>query len=163
MFASTGSSRRGFLLRHRDRPSSGLRFEVLDLYDLPGRPLTRFDITLFNGIFYHLPDPIRGLRIAADLTDQLLVVTTATKEGEDDGRLMVEQESAEFLMSGVYGLNWRPNGEEVMRKILAWCGFPEVRVHNHVTNIPGVPSGTGRLQLVAARTKAVLERYDLPS
>jgi SAM-dependent methyltransferase len=149
-----------FLLRQRDRGATGLRFEVLDLYDLPERRLQPHDITLFNGIFYHLPDPVRGLRIAADLTAELLVVTTSTKEGENDGRLMVEQERSDLLMSGVYELNWRPTGEDVMRKILAWCGFPEVRVHNHVTNIPGQPQTTGRIQLIAARRPETLERYD---
>lgn len=148
-----------FLLQNRSRPASGLRFEVLDLYDLPRRGLSKFDITLFNGIFYHLPDPIRGLRIAADLTRELLVVTTATKEGEEDGRLAVEQESAEYLVSGVYGLNWRPTGESVLRKILAWAGFPEVRIHNHVTGIPG-RADAGRIQLIAARTSEVLKHYD---
>jgi tRNA (mo5U34)-methyltransferase len=149
-----------FLLEHRDPPSAGLRFEMLDLYDLPRRGLARHDVTLFNGIFYHLPDPVRGLRIAADLTDELLVVTTSTREGETDGRLVIEEESAEFLMSGVYGLNWQPTGEGVMRKILAWCGFPEVRVVNHVTNIPGLPASTGRIQLLAARRAETLARYE---
>jgi SAM-dependent methyltransferase len=150
-----------FLLRNRERPSTGLRFEVLDLYDLPGRGLGRFDVTLFNGIFYHLPDPIRGLRIAADLTSELLIVTTATREGEPDNRLALELESTDQLMSGVYGLKWRPTGEEVMRKILAWAGFPEVRVVNHVTNVPG-HGDAGRIQLIAGRTAGVLAHYDAP-
>jgi SAM-dependent methyltransferase len=148
-----------FLMENRDRPATGLGFEVLDLYDLPQRGLSNFDITLFNGIFYHLPDPVRGLRIAADLTRELLIVTTATKEGDEDGKLVVQQESTDFLMSGVYGLNWRPTGPTVMAKILAWAGFPEVRVHNHVTDVPG-HGDAGRIQLIAARTANVLAHYD---
>lgn len=150
-----------FLLQHRDQPGAGLRFEVLDLYDLPRRRLRPYDITLFQGIFYHLPDPVRGLRLAADLTRELMVVTTATKEGEEDGRLMVEQESTEYFLSGVYGLNWRPTGEGVLRKILAWAGFPEVRIHNHVSNTEGAGRPDwGRIQLIAARSKDTLRHYD---
>ena len=42
-----------FLAAHRTA-SDGIRFEVCDLYDLPAGP--RFNVTFFNGIFYHLPD-----------------------------------------------------------------------------------------------------------
>ena len=35
-----------------------IQFRVNDLYDIPSQNLTPFDITMFKGIFYHLPDPI---------------------------------------------------------------------------------------------------------
>jgi hypothetical protein len=35
---------------------------VLDLYDLPTLGLEPFDITIFAGIFYHLPDPFLARR-----------------------------------------------------------------------------------------------------
>ena len=50
--------------------SEDIDFEVPRLYDLPERELEPFDITLFNGIFYHLPEPVGGLRIAADLPER---------------------------------------------------------------------------------------------
>ena len=68
-----------FLREHR-ADADGLEFEVLDLYDLPKRALEPFDITVFKGIFYHLPEPIGGLRIAADLTRELLFLDTATRQ-----------------------------------------------------------------------------------
>src|SRR6266496_814151 len=65
-------------------PSKNIEFATLDLASLPDRRLGTFDVTLFNGIFYHLPDPIAGLRIAADHTRELLVVNTATLPGAGD-------------------------------------------------------------------------------
>ena len=49
-----------FLAAHRAQPSDGIRFEVCDLYDLPALDPGRFDVTFFNGIFYHLPEPDHG-------------------------------------------------------------------------------------------------------
>jgi SAM-dependent methyltransferase len=150
-----------FLQAHRVQPSDGLRFEVRDLYELPSLGWQQFDITLFNGIFYHLPDPVQGLRIAADLTRELLMVNTATWNGQPDGMLKLAEESAEFLMSGVYGLNWFPTGPEVMTKILHWLGFPEVRLRFHRTDaVPNQRPELGRLELLAARSKAAFEQYD---
>src|SRR6185437_15533884 len=65
-----------FLLEHRTGPRDDVRFEARDLYDLPKIHLEPFDVTLFKGIFYHLPDPITGLKIAADLTKELMIVGT---------------------------------------------------------------------------------------
>src|SRR5205807_1767752 len=56
-----------FLAANRTLPKEDMRFEVLDLYDLPERGHEPFDVVLFNGIFYHLPDPIAGLKVAADM------------------------------------------------------------------------------------------------
>src|SRR6266540_1619249 len=44
-----------FLAAHRAEPSDGIRFETMDLYDLPDAELAPFDITIFNGLLYHLP------------------------------------------------------------------------------------------------------------
>ena len=57
----------------------------MDLYDLPERGLEPFDLTIFKGIFYHLPDPVRGLKIAADLTKEALILDTNARAGMPDG------------------------------------------------------------------------------
>jgi tRNA (mo5U34)-methyltransferase len=145
-----------FLVDHRTGPSEGIRFEVCDLYDLPKLGLKPADITIFSGLFYHLPDPITGLKIAADLTSELIIVNTATREGLPDGLLAAEEESREYLMEGVYGLMWRPTGPEVLDKILRWAGFAET----HVTwwNKETIRPGWGRLEIVAARTPGLVDR-----
>src|SRR5579863_4879701 len=76
-----------FLVANRTLPSDRMRFEVCDLYAVEALDLQPFDVTIFHGIFYHLPDPIRGLKIVADLTRELLFLNTATREGLSDGML----------------------------------------------------------------------------
>jgi SAM-dependent methyltransferase len=151
-----------FLREHRAKPSGGIRFEVRDLYELPELGLERFDITFFNGIFYHLPDPITGLRIAADLTGELLIVNTVTHNGYPDGMLVAGRESETQLMSGVYGLNWFPTGPEVLSRVLNWMGFPETRCHRWRRTSPDQGSELGRMEVLAGRSAEVFQAYDRP-
>ena len=147
-----------FLTRNRVAPSDGLRFEVRDLYDLPSLGLEPFDVTLFNGVFYHLPDPLQGLRIAADHAREVLIVNTSTRTGLPDGMLAVSQESLTRAVSGVYGLNWFPTGPQVVANMLRWVGFPEVRC-NWWRPVEGNPRH-GRMELVAAREPETLRAFD---
>jgi SAM-dependent methyltransferase len=147
-----------FLAEHRTGPSDNVELEVLDLYDLPQRGVGPFDVTLFKGIFYHLPDPVTGLKAAADLTGELLIVDTSTRPDMPEGTLTVGRESREGMMSGVYGLNWRPSGPSVMAHILRWMGFPDTRLaYNHEQTRRG---GFGRMRLVAARRHGLLDAFD---
>ena len=57
-----------FLAEHRRCPTADMRFEVCDLYDLPALQPGRFGVTLFLGIFYHLPDPITALKVCGSPT-----------------------------------------------------------------------------------------------
>jgi hypothetical protein len=145
-----------FLAEHRRWSSEGLRFEVLDLYDLPKLGLEPFDITLFKGIFYHLPDPIRGMKIVGDLTRELIILDTAVRTDLPDGMLAVATESPDMMMSGVYGLNWFPTGRHVLLRILRWLGFPEARVVSWRRE-PGREQ-FGRVQIVAARDAGLLKQ-----
>jgi SAM-dependent methyltransferase len=148
-----------FLAENRRRPSDDMRFEVCDLYDLPGLELGRFDITFFFGIFYHLPDPVSGLKIAADMTDELLILNGATKAGFTDGLLVAEKESPTRLMSGTYGLCWFPTGPAVLERILNWLGFPEVRcsVWRHA---PRQRADLDRIEVIAARRPGFFADWD---
>jgi tRNA (mo5U34)-methyltransferase len=148
-----------FLAEHRDRPSDDTHFEVVDLYDLPALGPGRFDLTLFLGIFYHLPDPVTGLKIAADLTDEVLILNTATRAEHPDGLLVPEQESAARLMSGTYGLAWLPTGPRVLMRILNWLGFPEMRcsIWRHA---PRQRPDLDRVEVIAARTPGFFTDFD---
>jgi SAM-dependent methyltransferase len=140
-----------FLLANRTEASDGIRFEVGDLYD----------ITIFKGIFYHLPDPISGLRVAADLTRELILVNTATRNGIPDGMLVLSEEHTEAVMSGVYGLNWLPTGPNVVIRILRWMGFAEARcVWWQQDTSPSQPPEMGRMEVIAARTPGFFEKFD---
>jgi SAM-dependent methyltransferase len=69
-----------FLRRHRLGPGD-VELAVSDLYDVPKLGLEPFDVTIFKGILYHLPDPVTGLKIAADLTREVMIVNTALGSG----------------------------------------------------------------------------------
>lgn len=62
------------------RRALGLDIEALevDAMDLDPERLGTFDVVLFLGVFYHLEDPILGLRRAASMAGELLIVETAT-------------------------------------------------------------------------------------
>jgi hypothetical protein len=148
-----------FLAEHRIEPSDGITFEVCDLYDLPRAAPGRFDVTWFNGIFYHLPDPVSGLKLAADLTDELLILNTATKAGQPDGALVVGRENPDRLLSGMDDLNWFPTGPVVLTRILNWLGFPEVRCSVWRTP-PNQKAGLDRIEMLAAREEGYLADFD---
>ncbi len=118
-----------FVKNHRIvAPTDRIRFQVSDLYDLPKLQLEPFDVVNFKGIFYHLPDPITGLRLAADMTKEVLFFNTSTTWGEQDGYMKVGWESTENVMSGVHGLKWYPTGPNVLAQILRWMGFVEMKL-----------------------------------
>ena len=141
-----------FLREHR-AGADGIDFDVMDLYDLPQRGLEPFDFTLFNGIFYHLPEPVGGLRVAADLTRELLMVDTATRSGREDGALVAGFESRDELMSGVHGLMWRPTGPLALERILTFLGFEDTHLLKWRKEIS---PGWGRLTMLAARSPGLL-------
>jgi hypothetical protein len=138
---------------------SGRRASWRSVYDLPGLEPGRFDVTFFLGIFYHLPDPISALRLAADLTDELLILNTATQSEHPDGALVATRESSTRPMSGAYGLCWLPTGPEVLTRILNWLGFPEVRCS--VWRTPPKQRGhLDRIEMLAARSEGFFDAYD---
>ena len=135
-----------------------MTFEVRDLYDVPALGLPQFDIVLFQGIFYHLPDPVAGLRIAADLTRELLVLNTASCNAHPDGVLVAYEESTKRLVSGVHGLAWMPTGPKVVASILRWLGFAEIRCFYWLTDtVPAQPDNLGRIVMVASRSPELLQ------
>jgi hypothetical protein len=114
-----------------------------------------FDVTLFRGIFYHLPDPIAGLRIAADLTREVIIVNTASAPSEVKG-LVLSRESDTEVMSGVDGLAWLPTGPDVVSEALAWCGFPHSRVRFDFR-----ARNANRFEVIAARDPSAFDHYDV--
>ena len=132
-----------------------IRFERCDLLEadkLLGEE--RFDICLFKGIFYHLPDPINSLALVANRTNEVLIFDTAATIGEKDGFLKLYTEGTENPMSGVHELAWLPTGPEVAIGILNWLGFPATRLIFWKQPVGQV---FGRLRIVAARNHELLQ------
>ncbi|NQU40616.1 MAG: DUF1698 domain-containing protein [Lentisphaerae bacterium] len=157
-----------FLRRYREADSSGMEFVKSDLYDIPKLGLAPFDITWFSGILYHLPDPVTGLKIAADLTKELIYVNTALMTPLDGDAatdcLYLSREGTEHIMTGVHGLNWFPSGPSVLIKLLKWLGFPAVRTVMWKKRVSKearpehLRTTIGRMALVAARDPKLLGR-----
>jgi tRNA (mo5U34)-methyltransferase len=152
-----------FLLENRTVGSHDkMKFEVRDVYELPKLGLKPFDIVMFQGIFYHLPDPVTALKGAADLAKEMILLDTAVRTDLPDGQLMIAEEGRQQVMTGVYGLNWFPTGPMVLKRILAWMGFPESRVVSwrakKTTRLGR--SGFGRIRLLAARDEQMLAHID---
>lgn len=147
-------------LKEARRESGEISFETADLYDVGKLGLEPFDITLFKGLFYHLPDPVTGLRIAADLTNELLVLNTATRIDLPDGLLAVAREGTTQLMSGVYGLNWFPTGPVVLKRMLMWMGFKEIRLVWWKKEATQQAQGLGRIEVIAAKKEGLLEAFE---
>ncbi len=143
-----------FLAEHL--PPADIDLAVCELADLPGLDLEPFDVTLFSGLLYHLPEPVAGLKIAADLTRELIVVNSSVLARPEKG-LVLSEESDSHVLSGITGLAWLPTGAEVVQDILAWCGFPHSRVD---LDWRYGPAGWRRIQLVAARDAGALAHYD---
>lgn len=141
-----------FLNAHR--PGHDIEFAQCALADLPNLNLGKYDITLFQGIFYHLPDPVAGLRLAADHTAELLILNTAATWNRNEG-LILSIESDHDVMSGVNRLAWLPTSPRVLQEILSWCGFPESRIQ-----LDERLGAQRRIQILAARDKAVFASYD---
>ena len=108
----------------------------------------------FSGIFYHLPDPITGLKIAADLTEDIFFINTAgVNRPENPTGMSMSRESTTRVMSGVYEMSWFPNGPECIQALLIWLGFKEVKLIRLVNN----PNNRIRISIVAAREEGRLE------
>lgn len=136
-------------------PGENIEFAVRDLMTLPELSLEPFDITIFSGILYHLPDPMAGLRIAADLTRELIIVNTDILPSRIDG-LVLNAESTVEVMSGVHGLAWLPTGERPLRAMLASCGFPHARLIFELSTT----YGRRRMGIMAARDAATFRHWD---
>jgi tRNA (mo5U34)-methyltransferase len=132
-------------------------FHEIDLMDLPDKKLEPFDFTYFKGIFYHLPDPVTGLKIATELTTDVILVNTAglRVEGEPRG-MTLALEGTEPPMSGVHRLSWMPNSPEVVVEILKWLGFEDFKLTHNVNT----EDQRLRFEVIAGRTPGRLEHLD---
>ncbi|WP_299300837.1 bifunctional 2-polyprenyl-6-hydroxyphenol methylase/3-demethylubiquinol 3-O-methyltransferase UbiG [uncultured Litoreibacter sp.] len=150
-----------FVMQNREAPTDNMKFRQADLLDLSNLN-EDFDVTWFSGLFYHLPDPVTGLKNAADRTKELIFVNTAAIPVEPDvdevPALHMKFEGTDELMSGIYRLSWSPSGPKVIEGILNWMGFVETRlIFWHKTVQLGDRRASGRLCIVGAREKGRLD------
>ena len=128
-----------------------LKFNTLNLYDLPTENNFPFDIVLFKNLFFHLEDPVGGLRIAADLSRDVLVFSSAVIWGQPDGSLRMAKCDEPKLHGGVSNLNWYPTGPGVCAEIIRNLGFEEL-VLTKCRQVAARPD-YGRIEIIASRRK----------
>ncbi len=148
-----------FLATHRAEPSDGLRFAVCELGALPQLTGETFDLSVFKGIFYHLPDPIHALGLVAERTREMMIVNTSVRMGLPDGMLVAARESVVDPMSGVHGLSWFPTGPRVLAEMLESHGFAAWRCTLFATR-DEVVDDLGRVELLAARSDHAFAAFD---
>lgn len=139
---------------------SGMEFRVGHLDGLGGGET--FDITLFKGVFYHLPDPIGALVKLCGATSEMIVVDSASRSDIPENALVTFRESTTHVMSGADGLAWLPGGPKAVTDILEHCGFGNHRtVYWHRSTEHGPPD-RGRFRVVAARSASYFDHVAPP-
>jgi tRNA (mo5U34)-methyltransferase len=129
--------------------ADNVRFEIADAKAfLSGTPRS-FDITIFKGILYHLPDPIGVLLQFCQATREVMLVDTASSDKVPEDCLVPFSESTTHVMSGIDGLAWLPGGPAAIRRIMEYAGFRKFEV---VFWRHGDIPGRGRFQLIGSRT-----------
>lgn len=108
---------------------TGLGIEAVDIdLDTPQLSLGHlgsFDVVLFLGVFYHLLDPIAGLREAAALAREVLVVETLIERRLNPRPSMLFYPGAE---RGGDPSNWWGPNTACMLELLRQAGFPRIEV-----------------------------------
>lgn len=84
-----------YLAMHR-RLDSKNEYRLLDLYELPGAGLGRFDIVFCLGVLYHLKHPVLGLEIVCSLATEVAIVETFIIEGDPEIPVMEFYETNEL-------------------------------------------------------------------
>ena len=118
-----------------------IRFEQLDVYDLPALGQT-FDLVLFLGVFYHLRYPLLGLDIVTAVTRTTLVFQTLTMPqvgrmecpsnislADRDRMLDPAWPKMAFIEESLEGdpTNWWVPNQAAVEALLRSCGWRAVR------------------------------------
>jgi len=137
--------------------SDSVTFNVDDVKQFAHNQL--YDVVLFKGVFYHLPDPISMVLKLCGLTGRAIIIDSASRSDIPGDCMVPWWESTTHVMSGVDGLAWFPGGPEVVAAILKYAGFPYTRTVNHRRGTKG-ERFRGRFRIIAAREESDLSAYD---
>lgn len=138
-----------FLREQWSGNNADMSFAVGHIHDVDLGP--GYDVTLFKGVFYHLPDPIGSLLRLCEATREVIIVDTASRSDIPENALVSNQESKSHVMSGVDGLAWLPGGPKAVTDILMQGGFPVSHVVYWNKDAPDSLPDWGRFRVAAAR------------
>ncbi len=150
-----------FLKKFFEISDNELSFETSHIESFLNKSKKTFDVTLFKGVFYHLPFPVKSLYDICSITNKLIIVDTATSVDTPDDCLRIKYEHETHYMSGVDKLSWLPGGPEVMIKLLNIAGFPHCLVTNNTNYKEGIRSEKklGRIRIIASKDPIYIENY----
>ena len=120
-------SRAGFDLAHAVLRSRVEARELDSLLDVSPQALGYFDVVLFLGVLYHLPDPLAVLERVASVTDGLLVVETHADFLGTRRPALAHYPDAE--VDGDPSTWWGPN-PALLHALLRAHGFDRVETHH---------------------------------
>ena len=121
--ATWTSGKAGFDLCH-EALASTVRSLMLDLPQVTLENVGQFDIVLYNGIFYHVLDPIRDLIEMSRIARHVLTVETYIDNLENH-RPVMNFFPGEKMPAGLPQNGWGPNSL-LMHALLAKLGFETV-------------------------------------
>lgn len=137
----------------RNALNLNIEAQLVDVMDLTPE-IGQFDATLFLGVFYHLADPIEGLKRAASVTKDLLIVETHMDAIESPRPAMIFYPGTEL---GGDETNWWGPNIACMAGLLRMVGFPVIYFQQHPHELGrgvfhGFRSAELAVQYVAKRT-----------
>jgi len=112
-------------LRAWVRAKTGLEIEekIIDVPDVSVDTVGVFDVVFFMGVFYHLKDPLLGLKIASQMAKETLIVETALDATWMRRPMMVYYPGSELADDPT---NWWGPNVPLMLALLKENGFTDV-------------------------------------
>ena len=107
------------------RAKTGLEIEekIIDVPDVSVDTVGVFDVVFFMGVFYHLKDPLLGLKIASQMAKETLIVETALDATWMRRPMMVYYPGSELADDPT---NWWGPNVPLMLALLKENGFTDV-------------------------------------
>ncbi|MEQ1740536.1 MAG: hypothetical protein ABL884_11595 [Methyloglobulus sp.] len=117
-------TKKGFDLAHRILDSK-VESKEIDVPDISPETVGIYDVVMFLGVLYHMPNPLFGLQLATNVTRELLIIDT-TYEKLDESKALFElrpkrlrNDRTNFWSPNIQGMN------DVLTEIM---GFRKVTI-----------------------------------
>jgi tRNA (mo5U34)-methyltransferase len=113
--------------------TSNVDYRVLDLFEVPGAKLGKFDYVLFLGVLYHLKHPLWALEIVCGLTDETAIVESFVTESSGcqcNRTLVPSMEFYETIELGNQLDSWYGPSLECLMAMCRSAGFARVELIN---------------------------------
>jgi SAM-dependent methyltransferase len=155
-----------FLKNYFQIPDHRLKFETNTIDGILPQ-LDKFDVTLFMGVLYHLPYPIKTLIDLCAKTKETIIIDTAIRNDIPEDCMAPKIEAVEPFMSGVDGLSWYPGGPAILKRILLLCGFEFIKVTRLIKDTSSIDqrkyrtvTKLGRMRMIASRNDNIMSLGD---